>query len=99
MKLQINTSGAWRNVVEFDAARKAEVVRAARILGGILGDSASWSIVRDDGKREWLGDVEPPSIEINIEHIGRCEVPVRGAVAYMPDVTVRDIVSKACRGD
>ena len=54
MKLQINTSGSWKNVVEFDARRKAEVVKAVENLADILGDSATWCIVHDGGRREWL---------------------------------------------
>lgn len=54
MKLQINTAGSWKNVVEFDARRKTEVVKAVENLAGVLGDSASWCILHDNGHREWL---------------------------------------------
>ena len=96
MKLQINTSGSWKTVVEFDASRKAEVRRAVLILGEILGEDASWCIVDDNGKRQWIDSNETPWIAIEIEHVGWCQLPVRGGMVHMPDVTVRDIVSKAC---
>lgn len=54
MMLQINTAGAWKNVVTFDAARRAEVVKAVGNLAGILGDGARWCILHEGGRREWL---------------------------------------------
>lgn len=54
MKLQVNTSGAWKNVCEFDASRRAEVVKALTALIHALGKVAKWCIVHDDGSREWL---------------------------------------------
>ena len=35
------------------------------------------------------------SIELNIDGLGRCQLQVRDGVAYMPTVTVQDIVSKS----
>lgn len=52
MKLQINTNGAWRDVIEFQDDRKAEVMKAVDNLAGILGNSASWSVLHDGGRRE-----------------------------------------------
>lgn len=63
MKLQINTSGAWRNVVDFPAERHDAVVRALPELARAIGDdNARWSILDDSdktgsGKREWLGSL------------------------------------------
>jgi hypothetical protein len=37
MKLQVKDAGAWRNVVEFDAARMAEVEAAAAALLLVAG--------------------------------------------------------------
>lgn len=54
MKLQVNTSGAWRNVVDFDKARKQEVVDAVRSLDAALGERVKWCLVQDDDSREWL---------------------------------------------
>lgn len=55
MKLQVNTSGAWKNVVEFDAARRDEVLKALRVLQSALGQTVRWSILHDNGlTREWL---------------------------------------------
>lgn len=36
------------------------------------------------------------SIRVDVEGIGACEITVRDGVAYMPAVTVADIVSKSC---
>lgn len=63
MKLQVNTSGAWRNVVDFPAERRDAVLRALPELARAIGDgNARWSIVDDtdrsgSGKREWLGSL------------------------------------------
>lgn len=60
LTLQINTSGAWRNLLRFEPARRADVLRATRIFAGVLGEEAKWCIVDADGKREWLpGDLGP----------------------------------------
>lgn len=60
MKLQINTSGAWRNVIEFDIQWRSALLEAlvpfARELAK-TGTPATWCIVHDDGHREWLGDL------------------------------------------
>jgi hypothetical protein len=38
----------------------------------------------------------PTTIRVDVEQIGSCELDVRDGVAYMPAVTVQDIVSKSC---
>lgn len=53
MKLQINTSGAWRNVVEFDADRGPEVEDAAASLARALRHMM-FRVIDDDGKARWL---------------------------------------------
>jgi hypothetical protein len=56
MKLQINTSGAWRNVVEFEADRCEAVLDALpEFARAINEDRARWCIVDDHGSRHWLG--------------------------------------------
>ena len=63
-KLQVNTTGAWRNVLDFDAKDEAEVLDSAAQLFAretkatlriiISGDTAplmTWSC--KDGWREW----------------------------------------------
>lgn len=55
MKLQLNTNGAWKHVVDFPAERRDEVLHATIVFARVLGSSTKWSFVRDDGKREWLG--------------------------------------------
>lgn len=50
MKLQINTSGAWKDVAPFDAAQLAEVEAAVARLVPALGDS-QFAVLRDDGQR------------------------------------------------
>lgn len=49
MKLQVNTAGAWKDVCHFDTARKAEVAKAVSQLAGIVGVSAKWSVLHDNG--------------------------------------------------
>lgn len=62
MKLQINTSGAWRNVVEFQVADTQRVCRAAESLAAILGPDTAWSYVSDFGDRYYYrhGDQGKP---------------------------------------
>jgi len=58
MKLQINTSGAWRNVVDFPDERRDAVLRALPELARAIGDeNARWCIVDAAGKRDWLGSL------------------------------------------
>ncbi|TAM72339.1 hypothetical protein EPN44_16115 [bacterium] len=52
--LQINTGGAWRNVLTFDPARRAEILASVALLANTLGASAKWCLHHPDGKREWL---------------------------------------------
>lgn len=52
--LQINTTGAWRNVLQFEPARRGEVVKAAAGLASAAGSDVSWSLLHANGKREWL---------------------------------------------
>lgn len=60
MKLQVNTSGAWRDVIEFDdTADAADVAFAAGLLQSAAPDS-KWCLVTDDGRRIWL-DVDRES--------------------------------------
>lgn len=53
MKLQINTKGSWRNVVEFDADRAAEVEGAAAALACALRHMA-FRVVDDNGETRHL---------------------------------------------
>lgn len=54
LTLQINTSGAWRNVCKFDPSRRDEVVAAAKVFGQVLGDGVSWGLLHPNGTRAWL---------------------------------------------
>lgn len=60
MKLQMNTNGAWRNVVEFEPARRSEIRRAAAYLSAVLDGKCKFCIEQADpdgrsrGKREWI---------------------------------------------
>jgi hypothetical protein len=56
LTLQINTSGAWRHLLTFAPARRAEILAAAAALAGTLGDRTKWSILHPEGRREWLRD-------------------------------------------
>lgn len=52
VKLQANTSGAWKDVVRFDAADEqatAEVMDAAATLGRISAGDTTFRLVIDDG--------------------------------------------------
>ena len=52
--LQINTSGAWRNVLTFELAREAEIVEACRYLAREAPE-AKWCIIRHaEGRRYFL---------------------------------------------
>lgn len=55
MKLQINTSGSWRNVVEFDADRAPEVEDAAAALSRAAG-GLKLAVVDDAGQRRTLNE-------------------------------------------
>lgn len=52
--LQINTSGAWKNMLTFAPERREEVLRAVGTLAGVLGSGTTWCLLHPDGKREWL---------------------------------------------
>jgi hypothetical protein len=52
-QLQVNTAGAWRNVVRFEAAMRPKVIEAVAVLSSAVPD-ATWCIVHPDGKREWI---------------------------------------------
>lgn len=55
MKLQVNTNGAWKHLVDFDQSRREEVLTAVRVLADALGPSnPKWSFVDDKGERQWL---------------------------------------------
>lgn len=60
VKLQINTSGAWRNVISFDAADEkasGQVLAAAPVLAEI--GRGTLRIVIDDGLQEVLQSWTP----------------------------------------
>lgn len=54
LTLQINTRGAWHNVVEFEKSRRREVEAAALVLGLALGGRATFCVVDARGERTWL---------------------------------------------
>lgn len=55
MKLQINTKGSWRDVVEFDPERGPEVEDAAASLARASGHS-KFRVVDEDGLARHLTD-------------------------------------------
>lgn len=55
--LQVNTNGAWKSVASFDAARREDVIAGLSGLAQQLGESVTWCLLHDDGKREWLRDI------------------------------------------
>lgn len=55
MKLQVNTSGAWKTVLDFPEHRREEVLEAlSQLRLALREDDPKWCVVRDNGKREWL---------------------------------------------
>lgn len=56
--LQINTHGAWRNVLAFEAERQADILRALKPLARAV-PRAKWSVLQADGYRSWVR----PSVE------------------------------------
>lgn len=54
LTLQINTKGGWRNVLDFHADKRDDVIAGLKSLANILGDTAKWSVLHEDGRREWL---------------------------------------------
>lgn len=53
MKLQINTKGSWRNVVDYDVTRAPEVEDAAATLARALG-TQNFRVLDDGGNAYWL---------------------------------------------
>ncbi|HCZ48403.1 MAG TPA: hypothetical protein DCZ11_05315 [Gammaproteobacteria bacterium] len=53
LMLQINTTGAWRNVLAFPAPATDQVLRAVRILAAVA-PSAKWCVLDGDGHRSWI---------------------------------------------
>lgn len=55
VKLQLNTSGAWKDVASFDEAQSSEVVQALDRLDRAVGRGAiRWCLVDLNGVRSWL---------------------------------------------
>lgn len=57
LTLQVNTSGAWKNIVQFHEAARDEVLVGLKGLAQALGDDVTWCLVHGDGHREWLKDI------------------------------------------
>ena len=55
LQLQVNTAGAWKNVVRFEPARRPQVIEAVAILSRPV-PAATWCIVHADGRREWISN-------------------------------------------
>lgn len=51
MKLQLNESGSWRNVLTFNQEQQANVEETAAMLVRAAGGSASLSMLDDSGTR------------------------------------------------
>lgn len=56
MKLQVNTKGSWRDVVEFDVERTPEVEDAAASLSRAAGGLRMRIHGYDDGTARWLNE-------------------------------------------
>lgn len=59
MKLQINTAGAWRDVVKFEPHQLRHVQAATVPLAREVGDRATWRITED--ARSAIAYLEAPS--------------------------------------
>ena len=55
MKLQINTNGSWKNVIEFDAERSPMIEDAAASLSRAAG-GLKIAVVDDDGGHRHLNE-------------------------------------------
>lgn len=51
--LQVNTAGAWKSVLTFDRARKADVLASVKRLA-VAVPGAKWCLVNGNGDREWI---------------------------------------------
>lgn len=51
--LQINTTGAWRNLFAFPSHRLAAVKEALVPLQAVAGPTVKWCLY-EDGRRTWL---------------------------------------------
>ncbi|MGA7438607.1 MAG: hypothetical protein WBW32_10840 [Luteibacter sp.] len=51
--LQVNTAGAWRNVLTFASHRAPAMREAVKALQAAADTTAKWCFL-DDGRREWL---------------------------------------------
>lgn len=53
MKLEINTRGAWRTVLEFDEQDLSRVLDAVDSFSAAF-PSAKWSLRDNSGQRRWI---------------------------------------------
>lgn len=51
--LQVNTTGAWRNVVACDVGREDEVLAAVERLAA-AGPESKWSLLYPESRRRWV---------------------------------------------
>ena len=68
LRLQINTRGAWRDLLQFRPEHRADVLRATKLLGGILGDEIQWCMVQEDGRHQRLPNMRGPWLPITGEY-------------------------------
>lgn len=52
--LQINTAGSWKHMLQFEPARRTEILQALGVFASVLGDTTRWCLLHQDGTREWL---------------------------------------------
>jgi hypothetical protein len=55
--LQINSNGAWRNVVGFEATHREDILLGLPGIAQVLGEGVKWCLLGEDGKRERLLDI------------------------------------------
>lgn len=54
MKLQVNTKGSWRDVIEFDPGDTRRIERAAQQLAAVTGTSVGWRYLTNFGDAYYL---------------------------------------------
>lgn len=54
MKLQVNTKGSWRDVIEFDPGEVRRIERGAQQLAAVTGALVGWRYLTNFGDAYYL---------------------------------------------
>jgi hypothetical protein len=88
LRLQINMRGAWKDLLQFRPERRADMLRAAKLFGGILGGDIKWCIVAEDGRRQRLPNMRGPWLPIT----GGYPEPLKDVMVTVYDANERENV-------